>query len=100
MIDVCVIIINLYFPPKVFRKNWMFSLVGSENFKVSKMAAKITIESSGLTFYYTLSIGGQTLKKFIETQSKQTRTWLPTLAGEGHRVVLGKTNSVVLEACS
>lgn len=72
----------------------MFSLVGSENFKVSTMAAKITIESSGLTFYYTLCIGGQTLKKFIETQSKQTRTWLPTLAGEGHRVVLGKCSAV------
>lgn len=74
---------------QVFRKNWMFSLVGTEKFKVSKKAAEISIESSGLTFHYTLRIAGQTLEKFIEAQNKHTRTWLPTVGGEDHRVVLG-----------
>ena len=74
---------------KVLRKKWMFSLVGSERFQISNKLATIIFESAGLAFYYTLCIDGQSLKQFIETQKKHTRTWLPTVAGENHRVVLG-----------
>jgi len=68
----------------------MFRLVGVETFKIGKKTAEITITSKGMAFEYALSIGGKTLKKFIEAQAKNTRTWLPVINSENHRVVLGK----------
>ena len=75
---------------QVCRKNWMFRLVGVETFKIGKKTAEITINSKGIAFEYALSIGGKTLKKFIEAQAKNTRTWLLDMSGEQHRVVLGR----------
>ena len=74
---------------QVCRKNWMFRLVGVETFKIGKKTAEITITSKGIAFEYALNIGGKTLKKFIEAQAKNTRTWLLDMSGEQHRVVLG-----------
>ena len=68
----------------------MFRLVGVETFKIGHKTAEITIASKGMTFEYALSIGGKTLKKFIEAQAKNTRTWLPVISKENHRVVLGE----------
>ena len=69
----------------------MFNLVGKETFKIGEKFASIMIQSEGLSFTYSITVNGQTLKKFIETQNKHTRTWLPTVKGEPHRIVLGKT---------
>ena len=76
---------------QVYRKNWMFRLVGSETFKIGKKVAEIAITSNGMSFEYVLTIDGKSLKKFVEVQAKNTRVWLPKF-GEGseHRVVLGK----------
>ncbi len=69
----------------------MFRLVGSEGFKIGTRVAEVEIKSSNFTtFEYTLKIDGKTLKQFIEAQIKNTRTWLPELKGESHRVVLGE----------
>lgn len=65
-------------------------MVGVETFKIGKKTAEITITSKGMAFEYALSIGGKTLKKFIEAQAKNTRTWLPIINSENHRVVLGE----------
>ncbi len=68
----------------------MFRLVGSEHFKIGKRAAEVEIKSANFTtFEYTLKIDGKSLKQFLEAQLKNTRTWLPELRGECHRVVLG-----------
>lgn len=75
----------------------MFRLVGRETFKIGKRVAEVEIKSANLsTFEYTLKINGKTLKQFIEAQIKNTRTWLPQLNGESHRVVLGECASVVI----
>lgn len=69
----------------------MFRLVGSESFKIGKRFAEVEISSANLTsFEYVLTIDGKSLKKFIETQAKNTRTWLPVIKGANHRVVLGE----------
>lgn len=69
----------------------MFRLVGSEKFKIGKRLAEVEITSESLTsFEYVLTIDGKSLKKFIETQARNTRTWLPVINGANHRVVLGK----------
>lgn len=68
----------------------MFSLVGKESFKIGEKAASVIIESEGLSFTYSIGVNGQTLKKFIETQNKHTKTWLPYVKREPHRIVLGE----------
>ncbi len=73
---------------QVFRKNWMFRLVGSQQFLIRQKQAEISIKAKGMSFEYTLEIDGKSLKRFIETQARNTRTWLPTVRGERHRVVL------------
>ena len=78
---------------QICRKNWMFRLVGLETFKIGKKTAEIAITSKGIVFEYALSIGGKTLKKFIEAQARNTRTWLLEVGGEQHRVVLGRQSS-------
>ena len=72
------------------RKNWQFKLVGSEQFCIGSHVGEVTIACSGMTFEYTLSVDGRSLKRFIEAQAKNTRTWLPEIWGEPHRVVLGE----------
>lgn len=68
----------------------MFNLVGKESFKIGEKAASVIIESEGLSFTYSIGVNGQTLKKFIETQNKHTKTWLPYVKREPHRIVLGE----------
>ena len=76
---------------QVFRKNWMFRLVGTECFKIGKHSAMITITSSEMTFAYLLTIDGKSFKKFVAAQTKNTRVWLPELEmNSRHRVVLGE----------
>ena len=67
----------------------MFSLVGSESFRVNGKPATITIESKTFSFIYTMTINGKSLKQFVKAQNKNTRTWLLNLKGERHRVVIG-----------
>ena len=45
---------------------------------------------AGLMLEYTLRVDGKSLKKFIESQAKNTRIWHPEVRGQGHRVVLGR----------
>ena len=66
----------------------MFRLVGSETFKIGKKQAEISIKAKGMSFEYTLDIDGKSLKRFIEAQARNTRTWLPTVNEDQHRVVL------------
>ena len=77
---------------QVYRKNWMFRLVGSEVFHIGKNSkvAEITITSKGMSFEYALTVDGRPLEKFVQAQAKNTRTWLPNINGIDHRVVLGK----------
>ena len=62
-----------------------------EKFKISGRNAQITIATTGWMFEYTLEIGGKSLKKFAEAECKNTRTWLPKVNGQPHRVFLGQT---------
>ena len=72
----------------VLKKGWMFSLVGSENFKIGGKKAAISITSQGWNFEYTLQIEGKNLKRFLQGQLKTTRTWFPVIQGKEHRIVL------------
>ena len=73
---------------EIARKNWMFSLVGKEEFTVAGKHAEIFITCKGWDFEYTLVVEGKSLRRFMEGRMRNTRTWLPVLDGEQHRVVL------------
>ena len=81
---------------QVYRKNWMFRLVGSEVFHIgkNKKVAEITISSKGMSFEYALTVDGKPLEKFVQVHAKNTRTWLPNINGIDHRIVLGKNISL------
>ncbi|KAM6945864.1 fas apoptotic inhibitory molecule 1-like [Aplochiton taeniatus] len=78
---------------EVLRKDWMFKLVGKENFTVGGLNTKATIyieAISGFTYEYSLEVGGKSLEKFINNRAKITKTWVVTVDGEDCRVVLEK----------
>ncbi|KAM9328498.1 fas apoptotic inhibitory molecule 1-like [Pholidichthys leucotaenia] len=78
---------------EVFRKDWMFKLVGKETFTVGKAGTRATISIeavSGFAYEYSLHIDGKTLQKFMNDRAKTTKTWLLKVDGEDFRVVLEK----------
>ena len=78
------------FKLQVLRKEWMFSLIGSETLKVGGKYVKIAIESEGLMFKYTIQVDGKSLESFVKDMNKQTRTWFPIIDKKTHRIVIGK----------
>jgi hypothetical protein len=71
----------------------MFKLVGKETFCVGASDTKATINIdaiSGFAYEYTLEVNGKSLKKYMESRSRTTNTWVLHLDGEDVRVVLGK----------
>lgn len=77
---------------EILRKNWMFRLVGKEEFAIGKKTkATIRIEAvSGFAYEYTLDVDGKPLKKFTENRKKTARVWRFVHCGQETRVVLGK----------
>jgi len=76
----------------VIRKDWMFKLVGHEDFKLDSTPCRVRIDPFGLFAYrYSLEVNGKPFRKFVERQSKILKTWT-TKAPNGNksRVVLGK----------
>jgi hypothetical protein len=76
---------------EILRKNWMFRLVGKEEFTISKKTkATIRIEAvSGFAYEYTLDVNGKPLKKFTENRKKTAKVWRFVHGGVETRVVLG-----------
>ncbi|XP_065666144.1 fas apoptotic inhibitory molecule 1 [Hydra vulgaris] len=76
---------------EIFRKNWMFKLVGRQDFNIGTAKAVILIEAcNGFTYEYTLLINGKPLNKFKENRKKSAKVWTLLLDGIETRVVLEK----------
>uniref|UniRef100_T1IVR5 Fas apoptotic inhibitory molecule 1 n=2 Tax=Strigamia maritima TaxID=126957 RepID=T1IVR5_STRMM len=76
---------------EVFRRDWMFKLVGYETFEIGKAKCVIYIEAaSGFYYAYGLEVNGKSYKKFTENQSKIMRTWYCAVQEKQFRVVLEK----------
>ena len=76
---------------EVLRKNWMFKLVGREQFKLGNTVATINIDAAGgFAYEYSLEVNGKSLKKFVENRKKSSKTWAFLLSGEQTRIVFGK----------
>ncbi|EGT41210.1 hypothetical protein CAEBREN_13191 [Caenorhabditis brenneri] len=76
---------------EVLRREWMFKLVGKENFNIGKILCEISIEAVGTSGYeYTLHVNGKTFEKFKQEQDKKLQSWETTTGGHEWRVVLYK----------
>nr|XP_039266306.1 fas apoptotic inhibitory molecule 1-like [Styela clava] len=78
---------------EVYRKEWMFKLVGFQDFVVGKQKIKgrISIDAcSGFAYEYTLTIEGKSLKKFLENKSKTSKAWALHIGGVETRIVFEK----------
>ncbi|XP_076825592.1 fas apoptotic inhibitory molecule 1-like [Clavelina lepadiformis] len=78
---------------EIRRNDWMFKLVGSEDFVIGKQKVKASISidaCSGFAYEYTLQIEGKTLKTFMENKSKTSKAWTLHLDGQDTRIVLEK----------
>lgn len=72
------------------KRDWLFKLVGHENFKIGNNNCSIIIyPAKGLSFEYTLVVNGKQYKKFKENQSKILKTWTVDIDDQPTRVVLG-----------
>ncbi|XP_073985607.1 fas apoptotic inhibitory molecule 1 isoform X2 [Rhodnius prolixus] len=80
-----VVIVN---DKEVFRSDWMFKLVGDQEFKIGQVPCVIKIEPiSGFSYQYSLVVDGKPLEEFTKRRCDRACTW--TVGGE-HRVVLEK----------
>ncbi len=76
---------------EIKRENWMFKLVGKENFDFGKHKCMISIEATnGFAYEYSLEIDGKSYEKFCENQSKVLQSWVFKLDNQDTRIVLEK----------
>lgn len=76
---------------EILKREWLFKLVGHENFKIGNGNCSVIISpAKGLSFEYSLIVNGKQYKKFKENLSKILRTWIVDVDGEPTRVVLEK----------
>ncbi|CAL2048426.1 unnamed protein product [Caenorhabditis brenneri] len=76
---------------EILRRDWMFKLVGKENFILGGMQCTISVEALGTFAYeYTLDVNGKTFNKFKEELNKKLQSWEITIGGHEWRVVLDK----------
>eukprot|EP00048_Salpingoeca_helianthica_P024749 m.35005 g.35005 ORF g.35005 m.35005 type:complete len:188 (-) comp9567_c1_seq1:331-894(-) len=79
---------------EIRRQNWMFKLVGSEEFSFlsngQEHHATISIEPMGFNYSYTLLIDDKPLDSFKQNLRRTTQTWRFPLEGLEHSVVLDK----------
>ena len=81
----------------ILRKDWMFKLVGTEQFEIKSDTGDIFAKCeifinacTGFTYEYILYVNGKQFKTFREKQSKIMRAWHFELNEKKWRVVLGK----------
>ncbi|XP_026464530.1 fas apoptotic inhibitory molecule 1 [Ctenocephalides felis] len=77
---------------EIFRRDWMFKLVGDECFDLGNTRCIITVDPlPGFRYSYTLLVDGEPFKQFADAQSRVLCTWRVLIDGsKTHRVVLEK----------
>ncbi|KRX42077.1 Fas apoptotic inhibitory molecule 1 [Trichinella murrelli] len=76
---------------EVFRRDWVFKLVGCETFVLHGVSCKIIIEASGIFAYqYTLEVNGKPFEKFSEQMRRALKIWEVKLNGFIYKICLEK----------
>lgn len=80
---------------ELFRKDWMFRLVGPELFHIGRHQFTVDVEPSGpISFNYLLSVDGCSLEEFRKKCKRTLVVWRPQIGANMHRVVLGSYPSI------
>ncbi|XP_037032132.1 fas apoptotic inhibitory molecule 1 [Bradysia coprophila] len=76
---------------EIFRRDWMFKLVGDDVFTLDDMKCVIRVDPlSGFKYKYSLSVDGKPFEQFKENQAKAMKTWKTVVDGRPYRIVLEK----------
>ncbi|GAU93794.1 hypothetical protein RvY_05679-2 [Ramazzottius varieornatus] len=90
------------------RKNFMFKLVGTEEFTIGSVPCQISIEAApNMRYAYKLTIGGQTYERYEETTAKNFKNWnFPSTGNTMYQITLDtqtlevRVNGKVVETSS
>lgn len=84
---------------EVFRRDWMFKLVGEDMFKLEDKRCIIRVDPlPGFRYSYSLFVDGKSFEQFTECQAKALKTWETKLGDNCYRIVLGKMDCVVRQS--
>ncbi|XP_058053236.1 fas apoptotic inhibitory molecule 1 [Anopheles bellator] len=73
----------------VFRRDWMFKLVGEDMFKLEDKRCIIRVDPlPGFRYSYSLFVDGKSYEQFTECQAKALKTWETKLGDNFYRIVL------------
>uniref|UniRef100_A0A182N9P0 Fas apoptotic inhibitory molecule n=1 Tax=Anopheles dirus TaxID=7168 RepID=A0A182N9P0_9DIPT len=76
---------------EIFRRDWMFKLVGEDMFKLEDKRCIIRVDPlPGFRYSYSLFVDGKSFEQFTESQAKALRTWEAKLGDNFYRIVLEK----------
>ncbi|XP_040161471.1 fas apoptotic inhibitory molecule 1 [Anopheles arabiensis] len=76
---------------EVFRRDWMFKLVGEDMFKLEDKRCIIRVDPMpGFRYSYSLFVDGKSYEQFTESQAKALKTWEAKLGDNFYRIVLEK----------
>lgn len=78
---------------EIFRKEWMFKLVGDLKFAIGKQQAKCELRVDPIppfSFSYSLLVDGKPLEKFTKKQQESIKCWNVVENGKRHGVILGE----------
>ncbi|XP_062558759.1 fas apoptotic inhibitory molecule 1 [Armigeres subalbatus] len=76
---------------EIFRRDWMFKLVGEDMFKLDDKRCIIRVDPlPGFKYCYSLFVDGKSYKQFTESQAKALKTWEINLKDNFYRIVLEK----------
>ncbi|XP_050097989.1 fas apoptotic inhibitory molecule 1 isoform X1 [Anopheles aquasalis] len=76
---------------EVFRRDWMFKLVGEDMFKLEDKRCIIRVDPlPGFRYSYSLFVDGKSFEQFTECQAKALKTWETKLGDNCYRIVLGR----------
>uniref|UniRef100_A0A5S6QPJ3 Fas apoptotic inhibitory molecule 1 n=1 Tax=Trichuris muris TaxID=70415 RepID=A0A5S6QPJ3_TRIMR len=82
---------------EVLRKDWLFKLVGREDFFVKKLRCTISIEASSVFSYqYSLMVDGKPFQEFADLMMKTLKTWETTIDSTPYYICLEKETLNVL----
>uniref|UniRef100_A0A182LU01 Fas apoptotic inhibitory molecule 1 n=1 Tax=Anopheles culicifacies TaxID=139723 RepID=A0A182LU01_9DIPT len=76
---------------EIFRRDWMFKLVGEDMFKLEDKRCIIRVDPlPGFRYSYSLFVDGKSYEQFTESQAKALKTWEAKLGDNFYRIVLEK----------
>ncbi|KAK7791240.1 hypothetical protein R5R35_000972 [Gryllus longicercus] len=74
---------------ELLRRDWMFKLVGDEEFAVGGARCVLRVEPvGGFSYSYELLVNGRSFEAHADLMNRATKTWAVHIGADAYRVVL------------